>query len=46
MTPIPLTPEEGELLHILEGRRPQDLESFQASLLYSWSVIGMRSLPI
>jgi len=30
MTPIPLTPEEGELLYILEGRRPQDLESFQS----------------
>jgi len=30
MTPIPLTPEEDELLNILEGRRPQDLERFQS----------------
>ncbi len=30
MTPIPLTPEEDELLYILEGRRPQDFERFQS----------------
>ena len=30
MTPIPLTPEEDELLCILEGRRPQDFERFQS----------------
>jgi len=30
MTPIPLTPEEDELLYILEGRRPQDLERFHS----------------
>ena len=30
MTPIPLTPEEDDLLYILEGRRPQDLERFHS----------------
>ena len=30
MTPTPLTPEEDELLSILEGRRPQDFERFQS----------------
>src|SRR5262245_12932942 len=30
MTPISLTPEEDQFLHILAGRRRQDLESFQS----------------
>jgi len=30
MTPIPLTPEEDELLYILEGRQPHDLERFHS----------------
>jgi hypothetical protein len=30
MTLIPLTPEEDELLDVLEGRRPQDFERFHS----------------
>lgn len=30
LTPIPLAPEEDELLDILETRRPQDLKRFQS----------------
>ena len=43
MRPIPLTPEEDELLDILEGRRPPDLERFHSLVALPWSVIGMRS---
>ena len=30
MKPVPLTPEEDELLYILEGRQPQDFERFHS----------------